>query len=374
MRIPFNDLQAQYKACREAIDGQIREVLDSSRYILGEKVEQLERELARRVGVRHAVGVGSGTQALMLALMAIGLKPGDEVITTPFTFVAPAEAVVLLGGVPVFVDIEPDTFNMDPAGIEERITPRTRAIMPVDLFGQCADYGAIGEIARRHGLAVIEDAAQAFGAQQQGRSACALGDIGCTSFYPAKPLGCYGDGGMVFTDDEETAELVRSLRVHGQGGSRYENVRIGLCARLDAIQAAVLLGKLPAFDAELQRRQQVAERYSRALRGEVVTPSVRPGNRSAWAQYCIRVPRRDEFCRALEEEGIPTAVFYPIPLHLQRAFAPLGYRPGDFPVAEAAAREVVSLPMHAYLDERTQERIIQCVRRALDGLKGRGGQ
>jgi len=374
MRIPFNDLQAQYKACREAIDGQIREVLDSSRYILGEKVEQLERELARRVGVRHAVGVGSGTQALMLALMAIGLKPGDEVITTPFTFVATAEAVVLLGGVPVFVDIEPDTFNMDPAGIEEKITPRTRAIMPVDLFGQCADYGAIGEIARRHGLAVIEDAAQAFGAQQQGRSACALGDIGCTSFYPAKPLGCYGDGGMVFTDDEETAELVRSLRVHGQGGSRYENVRIGLCARLDAIQAAVLLGKLPAFDAELQRRQQVAERYSRALRGEVVTPSVRPGNRSAWAQYCIRVPRRDEFCRALEEEGIPTAVFYPIPLHLQRAFAPLGYRPGDFPVAEAAAREVVSLPMHAYLDERTQERIIQCVRRALDGLKGRGGQ
>jgi len=356
--IPFIDLQAQYRANKASIDRQIQQVLDSSCYVLGEKVKRIEKELAQLAGVRHAIGVSSGTDALLLALMAAGIQRGDEVITSAFTFFATAEVVALLGAVPVFADIETDTYNIDPAQIERRITSRTRAIMPVDLFGQCADYERIGEIARRRGLLIIEDAAQAFGAEQNGRHACSLGDIGCASFYPSKPLGCYGDGGMVFTNDDEVEALVRSLRVHGEGADRYENVRIGICGRLDAIQAAVLLGKLPAFPSEVERRQEVAARYTERLRDVAVTPVIRPGNRSVWAQYCIRIKNREAVRQRLQQAGVPTAVFYPRPLHLQKAFDYLGYKKGDFPVAEEISQDIVALPMHPYLDERTQDFII----------------
>jgi len=365
MNIPFIDLQRQYREHQDSIDAQVRDVLESSQYILGRKVQEIEEKLADLVGVRHAVGVGSGTDALQLALMAIGLEPGDEVITTPFTFVATVEVIALLGGVPVFADIEPDTYNIDPEQIEARVGPRTRAIMPVDLFGQCADYDRVGEIARRRSLAVIEDAAQAFGARQNGRAACSFGDIGCTSFYPAKPLGCYGDGGMIFTNDDGAAEAFRSLRVHGEGAQRYEHVRIGLCARLDAIQAAVLLGKLPAFPREIQTRREVADRYSEMLRDVAVTPTVRPSNVSAWAQYCIRVKDREAVLSHLREVGVPTAVFYPIPMHLQKAFAYLGGKKGDCPVAEAVSRDIMALPMHPYLEAETQQLIVSHVREAV---------
>ncbi len=374
MAIPFVDLQRQYRENKAAIDRQIREVLDSSGYILGPKVEELERELAEFAGVRHAVGVSSGTDALLIALMALELKPGDEVITSPFTFVASAEVIALLSGVPVFVDVEPDTYNINSEQIERRITPRTRAIMPVDLFGQCADYGRIGAIARRHGLAVIEDAAQSFGAEQEGRKACSFGDIGCTSFYPSKPLGCYGDGGMAFTGDEEIAALLRSLRMHGEGRDRYENVRIGICGRLDAIQAAVLLGKLPALPGEIERRQRVAARYTESLSELVPTPTVRPGNLSVWAQYCIRVKNRRAVQERLKRAGIPTCVFYPRPLHLQKAFAHLGYGEGDFPVAEEVSRDILSLPMHPYLDEETQDFIISHLKAALESEAAKSTQ
>jgi len=363
--IPFIDLQRQYRANKEAIDREIREVLDSSQYILGEKVARVERSLAEFVGTRHAIGTGSGTQALLLALMAIGLKPGDEVITTPFTFVATAEAVSLLGGVPVFVDIDESTYNLDPEKVAQKVTARTRAVIPVDLFGQCADYDRIAAIAEEAGIVVIEDAAQSVGAEYKGRKAGSLGRIGCASFYPAKPLGCYGDGGMVFTDDDELAELLCSLRAHGRGTDRYENVRVGLCARLDAIQAAVLLGKLPAFEREIERRQQVAARYTEMLSDVAVTPAVAPHNKSVWAQYCVRVENREAVRAKLESEGIPTAVFYPTPLHLQPAFAHLGYRPGDMPVSEQVSRDIMALPMHAYLDEQTQDFIVDRLRGAL---------
>jgi len=365
MAIPFIDLQRQYKERKEAIDRQIQEVLDSSGYILGPKVEELEKKLAAFAGTKYAAGCGSGTEALQLALMAIGLEPGDEVITTPFTFIATAEVVALLGAVPMFVDIERDTYNIDPERIEAAVTDRTRAIIPVDLFGQCAEYDHINQIAARHGLTVIEDAAQSYGALYKKRRACSLADIGCASFYPSKPLGCYGEGGMVFTNSEETLEALRSLRVHGQGEDKYNNVRIGFNGRLEAIQAAVLLGKLPAFEREIEQRQVVAQRYSEALKDATVTPAVRPYNLSVWAQYSIRVKNRDEFQARLKAVGIPTAVFYPRPLHLQKAFEYLGHKEGDFPVTEEVARDIVSLPMHAYLDEKTQDFIISETLKAL---------
>ena len=365
--LPFIDLQQQYRQNRDAIDRQIREVLDSSGYILGPKVEQIEGELAAMVGVSHAVGVGSGTDALLLALMALGVGPGDEVITTPFTFIATAEVVALTGATPVFADIEEDTFNIDPGALEDKITDRTRAILPVDLFGQCADYARISSVAAGQNLPVIEDAAQAFGAEQDGRKACSFGKIGCTSFYPAKPLGCYGDGGMAFTDSNELAALLRSMRVHGQGDDRYDNVRVGICGRLDAIQAAVLLGKLPKLAWEIQQRQRVAVRYSEALAEVAATPPVRKGNLSVWAQYCARVRDRDGVQARLRTADTPTAIFYPKPLHLQGAFAGLGYAPGAFPVAEAVAADIIALPMHPYMDEETQDKIIAAVKAAVRG-------
>ena len=365
--MPFIDLQRQYRENRAEIDRQIHEVLDSSAYILGPKVEQIETRLAEFAGVRHAVGVSSGTDALLLALMALGIGPGDEVVTTPFTFIATAEVVALVGARPVFADIEEDTYNIDAADVERKITGRTRALMPVDLFGQCADYARLAEVAARKGLPIIEDAAQSFGAEQDGRRAGSFGAIGCTSFYPAKPLGCYGDGGMVLTDSDELADVVRSLHVHGQGADRYEHVRVGICGRLDALQAAVLLGKLPRFAWEIEQRQRLAARYSEALAGAAVTPVVRPGNTSVWAQYCVRVPDRDGVQARLREAGVATAIFYPKPLHLQEAFAHLGGGRGDCPVSEAVAQDIIALPMHAYMDERTQDGIVAAVRAAVRG-------
>jgi UDP-2-acetamido-2-deoxy-ribo-hexuluronate aminotransferase len=373
----FIDLGAQQARIREALENTIRSVLDHGRYIMGPEIRELEEELARYTGVRHAVGCSSGTDALLLALMALDIGPGDAVFTTPFTFVATAEAVSLLGATPVFVDIEPATFNMDPAELEKAVAglknrpgarPATpRAVIPVDLFGLPADYDSINQIAGRHGLAVIEDAAQSFGGEFRGRKACGLGDVGCTSFFPAKPLGAYGDGGMLFTDDASIHETLRSLLVHGQGRDKYENVRIGMNGRLDTMQAAVLLVKFGIFPDEMKRRQRVARRYGELLGGaapDLILPSVPEDRVSAWAQYSVLA--RDQGHRtALQEKlkkaGVPTAVYYPVPLHLQGAFTHLGYAEGDFPVSEDCSRRIFSLPMHPYLDEEDQLLIAQAV-------------
>jgi UDP-2-acetamido-2-deoxy-ribo-hexuluronate aminotransferase len=298
--------------------------------------------------------------------MALDVGQGDEVITTPFTFISTAEVIALLGARPVFVDIKEDTYNIDPEKVADAISDRTTAIIPVDIFGQCADYKSLGEISRRHNIPLIEDAAQSFGAMQNGSKAGGFGEIGCTSFYPAKPLGCYGDGGMVFTNSYALAEKIRSLRVHGEGERRYEHVQVGLNARLDAIQAAVLLGKFPKFEWEIEQRQRIAQRYSEKLdTPDIIIPTVLAGNTSAWAQYCIRVPNRDATCKRLNHAGIPTSVFYPIPLHLQKAFAYLDYEEGDLPVSERVSRDIMALPMHPYLNEETQDRIIGEVKEAV---------
>lgn len=371
MSIPFIDLQRQYQQYRDEIDAELREVLDSSRYIMGDKVEEIERKLAEFVGVEHGIGVASGTDALQLALMAMEIGPGDEVVTSPFTFIATAEVISLLGATPVFVDIKEETWNLDPAAVESVISEDTAAVVSVDIFGQCADYDRLEEICDDNDLALIEDAAQAFGASQESKQACSFGDIACTSFYPAKPLGCYGDGGMVFTDDAGLADVIRSLRVHGEGQGRYEHTRVGINARLDAMQAAVLLGKFPGFAEEIQHRQMIAARYTDALAGTVSrTPVIRAGNKSAWAQYSVEVPERDKVRELLEEDEIPTCVFYPLPLHLQEAFSDLDYTEGDFPVCEAASGRIMSLPMHPFLEKETQNWIIDRVQSAVEKATG----
>ena len=366
MGIPFIDLQHQYRQYQDEIDEQIREVLDSSRYIMGEKVDRIEEKLADYCGVRHAIGVGSGTEALQLALMVLGVGPGDEVITTPFTFIATAEVISLLRAKPVFVDVEEDTWNIDPSAVEEAITEDTAAVIAVDLFGHCADYERLEPICADAGVPLVEDAAQGFGAVQDGCRAGSFGEIACTSFYPAKPLGGYGDGGMVFTDSDVFDEKIKSLRVHGEGAGRYQHVRVGMNARLDAIQAAVLLGKFPHFPDEVQARQRVAGRYTEKLSDIVArTPVMRPGNTSVWAQYSIAIPHRDAVREKLDEADVPTAVFYPLPLHLQEAFSDLGYNWGDLPVCEAASRRIMALPMHPFLDEETQDEVIDQLAKAL---------
>jgi UDP-2-acetamido-2-deoxy-ribo-hexuluronate aminotransferase len=379
----FIDLASQQKRIREKIENRIKAILDHGQYIMGPEIEQLEFELAAYTGTRHAVACSSGTDALLLALMAYGIRPGDAVLTTPFTFFATAEAVSLLGAIPVFVDIDPVTYNIDPELVEKsidaimrrdsRIYPLpdvpmerdmpVRAIMSVDLFGLPAEYSKINSIAKEHGLHVIEDAAQSFGAEYFGKKACSLGDLGCTSFFPAKPLGGYGDGGMCFTDDDAMAGAMRSIRNHGQGGDKYTNVRIGLNGRLDTIQAAVLLVKMELFPEELVFRQEKARNYGILLGTEnspVTCPRVPEGCLSAWAQYSILT--REGFERSLlqqklKDAGIPTAIYYPRPLHLQEAFAGLGYKPGDFPVSEACAGRIFSVPMHPYLRNEDQEYI-----------------
>ena len=378
----FIDLAAQQKVIRDRILSNINEVLDHGRYIMGPEIKNLEKKLAAFVGVEHAVACSSGTDALLLALMAHGVGPGDAVFTSPFTFIATAEVISLIGAVPVFVDIDGETYNLDPDHLERAIEafkaqkndyplPRDvdpsslkpKAIIGVDLFGLPADYERINAVATADDLVVIEDAAQSFGARCKETRACALAGIACTSFFPAKPLGCYGDGGMCFTKDEALAHNMRSFCVHGQGHHKYENVRIGINGRLETLQAAVLLAKFDIFPEEIEKRQDVAARYTAMLSeadSDVVTPVIPDGMQSAWAQYSILA--RDEEHRSLlqaklKEAGIPTAIYYPKPLHLQKAFAGLGYGEGDFPVSEDASRRIFSLPMHPYLKAEDQERI-----------------
>ncbi|HID10660.1 MAG TPA: DegT/DnrJ/EryC1/StrS family aminotransferase [Candidatus Latescibacteria bacterium] len=364
MEVPLIDLVRQYRTLQGEIDEAIRRVVESGRFIGGPEVEALEEEVARYVGVRYAIGVASGTDALWLSLMALGVGPEDEVITTPFTFAATAEAIALLGARPVFVDVDPQTYCIDPGRIEEAITPRTKAIVPVHLFGQPVDWEPIEEIAKRYGLFMIEDGAQAIGAEYRGRKACSLGHVGCLSFFPTKNLGAYGDGGMVTTDDPEMADRIKVLRVHG-AGEKYAHKVLGTNSRLDAIQAAVLRAKLPHTDRWNARRREIAALYDELLREVdwVVTPYVRPGCLHVYHQYSVRVPDRDRVRERLAEVGVATAVHYPIPLHLQGAFRYLGYKEGNFPVAEKVSREVLSLPI---FPELTDEEVRYVAKRLME--------
>jgi len=371
--IPFIDVAAQRRRLGASIDAAITRVLDHCQFILGPEVAAFEGELAAFCGARHAVACASGTDALILALRAKGVGPGDAVFCPSFTFCATAEVAALVGATPVFVDVLENTFNIDPGGLKTSITTARRlgltpkAVILVDLFGLPADHHAVATIANDESLIVVDDAAQAFGAGINGRKLGTFGDLTATSFFPAKPLGCYGDGGAVLTDDDETAVTLRSLRVHGQGSDKYDNVRIGLASRLDTIQAAVLREKLKIFPEEIEARDVAARRYAESLADLVTVPRVPAGYVSVWAQYTIRLAagQRETFAASLRAEGVPTAVYYPIPLHRQQAYRHYPIGDGGMAVSERLAGEVVSLPIHAYLDAATQDRIIDATRRAL---------
>jgi UDP-2-acetamido-2-deoxy-ribo-hexuluronate aminotransferase len=359
----FIDLKTPYRELKAEIDERIQRVLDHGQYILGPEVGELEGRLAEFVGVKHGIAVASGTDALLIAMMALGIGHDDEVITSPFTFIATGEMIALLGAKPVFVDIDPRTYNLDPALIEAAITPRTRAIMPVSLYGQCAEFDAINAVAAQYELPVIEDAAQSFGATYKGRQSCNLSTIGCTSFFPAKPLGCFGEGGACFTNDDTLAKKMREIHVHGQD-RRYHHPVIGVNGRMDTLQAAILLAKLDRFPEEVKARDRIGRRYTEVLARacpQVTTPYIEPHNTSVYAQYTLQVGRREEFIERLKEAGVPTAIHYPVPLHLQPAFGYLDVKKGDLPVSEQAAEQVVSLPMHPYLKPETQDEIIRAV-------------
>jgi UDP-2-acetamido-2-deoxy-ribo-hexuluronate aminotransferase len=363
LNLPFIDLKAQYAALKPSIDARIQRVLDHGQYIMGPEVKELEDKLAAYVGVKHCITVSSGTEALLIALMALDIKPGDEVITTPFTFAATVEVIALLGAVPVYVDIEPDTCNIDARLIKAAITPRTRAIMPVSLYGQVCDIDEIKAVAAEYGdIPVIEDAAQSFGASYKGRKSCGLSTFGATSFFPSKPLGCYGDGGALFTDDDALAQAAREIRVHGQS-ARYTHTRVGVGGRMDTIQCAVVLAKLERFDWEIAQRLKIGARYQQLLADlPVERLAVRPDRDCVWAQFTLQVDDRPGVQQRLSEAGIPTAIHYPKPLHRQPAYA----RPDlHFSCAEAAAQRVMSLPMSADLSEAQQDAVVEALRRAL---------
>jgi dTDP-4-amino-4,6-dideoxygalactose transaminase len=368
--IPFVDLKSQRQRLGRGIDEAIMRVVDHGGYILGPEVRELERELALFCGAREVVTCANGTDALGLVLMAKGVGPGDAILCPAFTFAATAEVVVWLGATPVFVDVLSDSFNMDPVSLELGIAKAKQSglnpvgVITVDLFGQPADYDALEAICEAQRLWILADAAQSFGATYKGRKVGTFGSATSTSFFPSKPLGCYGDGGAIFTDDGDLAQIIRSLRVHGQGTDKYDNVRIGINGRLDTIQAAVLLEKLKIFPDEIAARERVAERYSTAL-GDVPVPAVIDGCTSVWAQYTIRVGEgRDELATALKNAGVPTAIYYPRPLHQQTAYKQYPVAGNGLPVSEQLAREVLSLPMHAYLTEDAQDRIIETIRLA----------
>jgi UDP-2-acetamido-2-deoxy-ribo-hexuluronate aminotransferase len=382
MKIPFIDLKAQQDRIRPQIEERIKRVLDHGQYIMGPEIKELEEKLADFTGAKHAITCSSGTDALLMVLMAWGVGPGDAVFTTPFTFIATAEVISLLGATPVFVDIDSRTFNIDPAklklairAIEENnpsiypipnssLTPR--AIIPVDLFGLPADYDAINRITAEHNLLVLVDAAQSFGGEYKGRKVGTSGHATATSFFPAKPLGCYGDGGAIFTDDDGLAEILISIRVHGKGTDKYDNVRIGLNTRMDTLQAAILLPKLEIFHQEIKARQSVAESYTELFSvhsSQFTIPHIPEGYKSSWAQYSILSEHRDETQRILQNGGVPTAIYYPKPLHMQKAFELLGYRIDDFPVAELTSKKIFSLPMHPYLAEHQIQRIIAVIKK-----------
>jgi UDP-2-acetamido-2-deoxy-ribo-hexuluronate aminotransferase len=370
----FIDLKKQYRLLKPSIQKRINDILDRASFIMGSEITELEEKLAYYTGTKHCLTCASGTDALLLSLMAKGIGPGDAVFTTTFTFIATAEVVSMLGATPVFVDIDSKTYNIDPVKLRHEIakvkngdkitkvykkTLNPKAIIPVDLFGLCADYEAINEVAKEFGLFVLEDAAQSFGAMYKGKKACSFGDMAATSFFPAKPLGCYGDGGAVFTNDKEIFDILTSLRIHGQGSDKYENVRIGINGRMDTLQAAVLLAKMEIFDNELEMRQTVAHRYSQALASSFTVPTIPAEHYSAWAQYSLQHPKREDIILKLKKAGIPTAIYYPKPLHMQKAFTSLGYEKGQFPVAEDIAAKIFSLPMHPYLEENDQMEIIR---------------
>ena len=371
--IPFIDVASQRARLGTRIDDAVKRVLDHCRFVNGPEVIELERQLAEFAGAKHAISCSSGTDALAMLLMAWGVKAGDAVFCPAFTFCATAEVVPWVGATPVFVDVLEDTFNMDPASLEAAIEVakrqglNPRVVIPVDLFGQPADMDAIEPIARTHGLKILCDTAQGFGATWNGKRTGSFGDASATSFFPAKPLGCFGDGGAVFTDDDDLVPVLKSVREHGQGVDKYENVRIGMTGRLDTIQAAILIEKLSIFEDEIAARQRVAERYNAALADVCTVPVVDPRATSVWAQYTIRLPHgmRDELGAALQKEGVPTAVYYRIPMHLQPAYAQYPAAGNGLPVCEKLSGEVISLPMHAYLDEAAQGRVIAAVRSAL---------
>lgn len=364
MSLPFIDLKSQYAALKPRIDARIQAVLDHGQYIMGPEVKELEAALAAYTGAKHCITVSSGTEALLIALMALDIKPGDEVITTPFTFAATAEVIVLLGAVPVFVDIEADTCNIDTRLIEAAITPKTRAIMPVSLYGQVCDMDEINAIAARHGLAVIEDAAQSFGASYKNKKSCALSTFGATSFFPSKPLGCYGDGGALFTDDEGLAQAAREIRVHGQS-QRYTHTRLGVGGRMDTLQCAIVLAKLERFDWELAQRRALGARYQQLLQGLDVQPlGLRADRDCVWAQFTLQVDQREAVQQALNAAGIPTAIHYPKPMHRQPAYARFA-QAQRFPHAELAAERVLSLPMSPDLSEAQQDAVVAALAQAL---------
>jgi len=385
MGIPFIDLKKQFSRIEDQVRANMDNVLEHGAYIMGPEISALEKNLAEYCGTKHALGCASGTDALTLALMALDIKPGDAVFTTPFTFFATAEAIAVLGATPVYVDTDPVTFNIDPEKLEKTIEamkganngmvlPKVKDLTPkgiisVDLFGQPADFDAIKAIADKHDLFIIEDAAQGFGGEYKGKRACSLGDITCTSFFPAKPLGCYGDGGMCFTDDDQLIERLRSHRVHGQGPDKYDNVRLGINGRIDTLQAAILNAKFEIFPEEVDLRDKVADTYAELLADVegLTVPTVPEGYRSVWAQYCPLAKdseHRDRIQAALKEKGVPSPIYYPIPLHLQTAFKDLGYKEGDCPVSEDAAKRIFAIPMHPYLEREQQEFIAEIIRNA----------
>jgi dTDP-4-amino-4,6-dideoxygalactose transaminase len=382
--IPFIDLKAQQKKIRPQLEERIRKVLDHGQYIMGPEIKELEDKLCEFTGAGRAITCSSGTDALLMVLMAWGIGPGVAVFTTPFTFIATAEVISLLGATPVFVDIDPSTYNIDPAKLKLAIeavksndssiyplprSPHTalipRAIIPVDLFGLPADYDEILQIADKQGLKVLADAAQSFGGEYKDRKVGTLGDATATSFFPAKPLGCYGDGGAIFTDDDKLAEKLISIRVHGKGTDKYDNIRVGLNARMDTLQAAILIPKLEIFPEELEARQQVAESYTNQLSAQdspLTVPYIPDGYKSAWAQYSLLSEQRQGLQDALKNEGIPSVVYYPKPLHMQTAFTNLDYKSGDFSIAELTAEKIFSLPMHPYLQEKEISSIINSIK------------
>jgi UDP-2-acetamido-2-deoxy-ribo-hexuluronate aminotransferase len=364
MVMDFIDLKTPYALLKSEVDARIQKVLNHGQFIMGPEVAELEARLGGLIGARHCITVASGTEALLIALMALGVKPGDEIITPSFTFAATAEVIVLAGARPIFVDIEPDTCNIDVCQVEAKITSRTRAIMPVSLYGQPCDMDELEAIAVRHGLVIIEDAAQSFGARYGGRWSCNLSRIGCTSFFPSKPLGCYGDGGAIFTNDGDLAQAMKEIRVHGQSG-RYHHTRVGVGGRMDTIQCAVVLAKLGRFEWEIARRLEIGARYNRLFdEAGIGRVTIRADRSSAYAQYTVFVADRPVVQAGLRADGIPTAVHYPTPIHHQPAYAAYADR-SECPNAIVAARQVLSLPMHPYLDETGQQRIVASVVRAV---------
>lgn len=365
MKIDFANLTKAYLDHKEDFDAEISKVIQNANYIMGKPIQDLEEGLQDFTGSKHAISCSSGTDALLLVMMAVGIQPGDEVITTPFTFIATAETIAFLKAIPVFVDINETTYNIDVSKIEEKITSWTKAIIPVSLFGQVADMGKINTLATKYNIAVIEDAAQSFGATYKGKNSCNLSEFACTSFFPAKPLGCFGDGGAVFTNNDEAAEKIKSLRLHGQT-KRYHHKYIGMGGRLDTLQAAVLNVKLKFYETDIANRQSVAELYNTHLMDFVNTPKVLSENTTVWAQYSVRVKNRDKVRYSLSDKGIPTAVHYPQPLHLQECFDYLGYNEGDFPVTEYMSKEIISLPMNPYLTNNEIQYIVKGLKESIE--------